>query len=59
MEATPDGDITLTRGPRTLAGKQITLTGNIQMRELYASDEDYIARRVRQIIAEAGPPAGW
>ena len=54
VEATPDGDLSL-REARALAGDQITLTGNIQVKELYAEDGDYIAQRVRQIIAEAGP----
>ena len=53
-EALPDGDLTLAEA-RAIAGDQITLTGNIQMRELYSEDAAYIRRRVRQIIEEAGP----
>lgn len=53
-EALPDGDLTLAEA-RAIAGDQITLTGNIQMRELYSESTSTIRRRVRQIIDEAGP----
>ena len=54
VEAAPDGDLTLEEA-RTIAGDQITLTGNIQMRELYNEDTAHIRRRVHQIIEQAGP----
>jgi uroporphyrinogen-III decarboxylase len=53
-ETLPDGDVTPAEA-RAIAGDQITLTGNIQMRELFNEDAAYIRRRVRQIIQQAGP----
>lgn len=53
-ESAPDGDLTLAEA-RAIAGDQITLTGNIQMRELYSESAAHIRRRVRQIIEDAGP----
>ena len=54
VETVPDGDITLT-GAREIAGDKITLTGNIQMKELYSAEPSYIEERVRQVIKELGP----
>ena len=54
VEAAPDGDLTLPEA-RAIAGDHITLTGNIQMKELVSEDGAFIRRRVRQIIAEGGP----
>ena len=54
VEAAPDGDLTLAEA-RQIAAGQITLTGNIQMKELAAEQPEAIHRRVRQVIADAGP----
>jgi len=54
VEAVPDGELTLAEA-REIANGQITLTGNIQMKELYNSDESHIEERVREIISQAGP----
>jgi uroporphyrinogen-III decarboxylase len=54
VEALPDGDLTLAEARRIHAGK-ITLTGNLQMRELAAARPSEIRLRVRQIVEEAGP----
>jgi hypothetical protein len=54
VETVPDGDVTLAEA-RALAGKQITLTGNIQAREIHNGQPDEIEARVREIIALAGP----
>jgi len=54
VETAPDGEITLTEA-RKISKEQITLTGNIQMKDLYNSDEAHIEDRVRAIIKEAGP----
>ena len=53
VEQLPDGNITLTEA-RTLSRNRITLTGNIQMRELHNGKPEEIKARVRQIINEAG-----
>jgi hypothetical protein len=54
VEASPDGDLSLTEA-RALAGDQITLTGNIQMRELSREGPEHIEARVRDIVRQAGP----
>jgi len=54
VEQLPDGDITL-REARQIAGNQITLTGNVQMREMASCRPAQIRRRVEQILADAGP----
>ena len=54
VEQEPDGDLTLAEA-RAIAARQITLTGNLQMRELAVASPDYIRERVRQIIRDAGP----
>ncbi|MCC6124711.1 MAG: hypothetical protein IT426_07105 [Pirellulales bacterium] len=38
-----------------IAAGQITLTDNVQVREMVACTPDQIRQRVRRIIAEAGP----
>jgi uroporphyrinogen-III decarboxylase len=53
VETVPNGEITLAEA-RKITKEQITLTGNIQMKELYNSDESYIEDRVREILKEAG-----
>jgi hypothetical protein len=54
VEQEPDGDLTL-REAREIAGEQITLTGNVQLREMASTTPDEIRDRVRQILADAGP----
>jgi len=54
VECYPDGDLTLLEA-KEISENAITLTGNIQMRELYNSTPEHIDHRVRQIISEAGP----
>lgn len=54
VETLPDGDLTAAEARRLAAGR-ITLTGNIQMRELETATPDAIAERVKRLIAEAGP----
>lgn len=54
VETLPDGDLTLAEA-RRLGGDQVTLTGNIQMREIASADAEEIRRRVKDIIREAGP----
>ena len=54
VETEPDGDITLEEA-REIAGDAITLTGNIQMREMYAGTPDSIESRVREILDVWGP----
>ena len=54
VETVPDGDITI-KEARQIAGDQITITGNIQMRELYSEEPSMIETRVQELIAEAGP----
>ena len=53
VEQVPDGDLTL-KEVREISGRQITLTGNVQMRELAALTPNEIRARVRDIIDEAG-----
>ncbi len=53
VEQAPDGNITLAEA-RAITGGRITLTGNIQMRELHSAAPEEIKARVRQIINEAG-----
>ena len=54
VEAFPDGDLSLAEA-RAISGDQITLTGNIQMKELHACEPNDIEDRIRQIMREAGP----
>jgi len=54
VEARPDGDLDLTEARRISQGR-ITLTGNLQMREMSTSDPARVTDRVRRIIEEAGP----
>jgi uroporphyrinogen-III decarboxylase len=54
VETLPDGDLTLAEA-RRLAGDQVTLTGNIQVREIASADAEEVRRRVKEIIREAGP----
>lgn len=54
VEQEPDGDLTLSEA-REIAQGKITLTGNIQVRELTGESPDYIRERVRQVIEQAGP----
>ena len=54
VETIPDGDITIAEA-REIAGGQITLTGNIQSREINMSEPDDIEARVRELIEIAGP----
>lgn len=53
-EELPDGDLTAAEA-RGLAAGRITLTGNIQMRELETAKPEAIEERVQRLIAEAGP----
>ena len=53
VEQPPDGEITLAEA-RALSQGRITLTGNIQMREMESMLPTDIKTRVRQIIEEAG-----
>lgn len=54
VEQPPDGEITLTEA-RAISQGQITLTGNVQMREMASFTPDAIRSRVQAIIKEAGP----
>jgi uroporphyrinogen-III decarboxylase len=54
VETVPDGDITL-KEARQIAGEQITITGNIQMRELHTAEPQVIEARVKDLIEQAGP----
>lgn len=54
VEQPPDGEVTLAEAREISAG-QITLTGNVQIRELATLAPQAIGRRVRAIIEEAGP----
>lgn len=53
-EVTPDGDMDI-ESTKAVAGDAITVTGNIQMRELYTETPAAIATRVRRLIDIAGP----
>jgi uroporphyrinogen-III decarboxylase len=54
VETLPDGDITLNEA-RQIAGEQITITGNLQMRELHSAGPQVIEARVKELIEQAGP----
>jgi hypothetical protein len=54
VEQPPDGEVTLTEA-RAISEGRITLTGNIQVRELASLSPDAIRVRVRAVIEEAGP----
>ncbi len=54
VETSPDGDLTL-REAREIAGDQITLIGNIQMRDIAQAPPLWIRESVKKIIQEAGP----
>jgi hypothetical protein len=54
VEADTDGDLTLAEARRIAQGR-VTLTGNIQMRELATATPDAIRQRVMQIAQDAGP----
>lgn len=54
FETVPDGNLTLQEA-REIAGDKITLTGNIQMRELHAAGPKHIESRVKEIIEQTGP----
>jgi hypothetical protein len=54
VEQSPDGDLTLSEA-RQIAAGQITLTGNVQIREMARCTPAEIRERVRQIIADGGP----
>ena len=54
VEQIPDGDLTLCEA-REIAADRITLTGNVQMREMAACTPDQIRDRVAQILSDAGP----
>lgn len=54
VEQPPDGEVT-PREAREITEGRITLTGNIQMRELASLAPADIKARVRQVIADAGP----
>ena len=53
-ETVPDGDITLSEA-RSIAAGQITLAGNIQVREMATCSPEEISSRVRQVIEQVGP----
>ncbi len=54
VEQPPDGEITLSEA-REISQRRITLSGNIQIRELAALSPEAIRARVRSVIEEAGP----
>jgi hypothetical protein len=54
VETIPDGDVTIAEA-KELACNQITLTGNIQSREINMGEPEEIAARVRELIEIAGP----
>jgi len=54
VETSPDGDLTLGEA-REIAGDQITLIGNIQMRDIAQAPPLWIRESVKKIIQEAGP----
>ena len=54
VETVPDGDVTIAVAVELAAG-QITLTGNIQSREINMGEPAEIAARVRELIEIAGP----
>jgi uroporphyrinogen-III decarboxylase len=54
VEAAPDGDVSLEEAREMGAGR-ITLTGNVQMRDLSTLEPEEIGRLVRRIIRSAGP----
>ncbi len=54
VEALPDGDLSLEEA-RDIGRGRITLTGNVQVRELAALEPPELTRRVREIMRAAGP----
>jgi len=54
VEVIPDGDVTIAEA-KELAQDQITLTGNIQSREINMGEPDEIEARIRKLIEVAGP----
>lgn len=54
VEQPPDGEVTLAEA-RAISEGRITLTGNVQIRELAALSPAAIRRRVRAMVEEAGP----
>ncbi|MFP4442992.1 MAG: uroporphyrinogen decarboxylase family protein [Spirochaetia bacterium] len=54
VETAPDGDLTL-KEARDVSRGLITLTGNIQSREIAAAEPEQIRSRVEGIIRTAGP----
>ena len=54
VETVPDGDLTL-KEARVFSRGLITLTGNIQSREIASAEPEEIRKRVESIIREAGP----
>jgi uroporphyrinogen-III decarboxylase len=54
VEQIPDGDLTLHEAREITQGR-VTLTGNLQMREMAACRPEEIRDRVKQILSEAGP----
>ncbi len=54
VEQPPDGEVTLAEA-RAISAGRITLTGNLQVRELATLSPDAIRRRIRAIVDEAGP----
>jgi len=54
VEVIPDGDVTISEA-KELAQDQITLTGNIQSREINMGEPDEIEARIRELIEVAGP----
>jgi uroporphyrinogen-III decarboxylase len=53
-EVAPDGDLDI-EAIKAIAGEAITLTGNIQMRELFTETPASIVTRVRRLVHAAGP----
>jgi hypothetical protein len=54
VETVPDGDVTIAEA-KELSCDQITLTGNIQSREINLAEPQEIEARVRELIQVAGP----
>jgi uroporphyrinogen-III decarboxylase len=54
VEVLPDGDLTIEEA-RRIAGDSLTITGNIQFRELLEFTPEQMKQRVKDLIRAAGP----
>jgi uroporphyrinogen-III decarboxylase len=54
VETTPDGNLSLCEA-RRLASDQLTLIGNVQIRDMAQAQPAAVREKVRTIIEEAGP----